>query len=326
MSVKNIVICCDGTMSKYGTKGENTNVVRLFERLVPDGGGQISYYDPGVGTYSSLRTPVGRLIQNGIESVVGYGVKGNVSEAYRYLMNHYGPGDKIFLFGFSRGAHTVRVLAGLIHKCGLLTKGSDNLIPHAVRVYYEKDNDEIATDFRNAFSRECKTHFIGVWDTVASVGWVWRNYFKDRKLNVDVSYGYQALAIDEKRSHFEPSIWDEIAIPEGQVIEQVWFPGFHGDVGGQKACRSISDIPLKWMAEHAETRGLKMRPGWSDDLHPDPGREIKESWKGVWWLTRPRKRTIRESERIHPSARQRQSILGCRYNPTNLPHDTADLA
>ena len=326
--MKNIVLCCDGTMGKFGTKAENTNVVRLFERLVPDGDDQISFYDPGVGTYSPLRTPVGRLIQNGIESVVGYGVKGNVSEAYRYLMNHYEPRDKIFLFGFSRGAHTVRVLAGLIYKCGLLTKGSDNLIPHAVRVYYENDNDQIATDFKSAFSRECKPYFIGVWDTVASVGWVCRNYFKDRKLNADVPYGYQALAIDEKRSHFVPSIWDETAIPVGQVIEQVWFPGFHADVGGQKACRSISDIPLKWRAEHAETRGLKMRPGWSDDLHlhTDPSGEIKESWKGFWWLTWPRKRTIHESAKVHLSARQRQSIPECGYSPTNLPNDARTVA
>ena len=321
--MKNIVICCDGTMGKYGTKAENTNVVRLFERLCPDGWDQISYYDPGVGTYSPLRTPLGRLLQNGIESVVGYGVKGNVAEAYKYLMNHYEHGDKIYLFGFSRGAHTVRVLAGLIHKCGLLTKGSDNLIPHAVLMYYEKDNDEIAADFRNTFSRACKPFFIGVWDTVASVGWVWRNYFKDRKLNADVSYGYQALAIDEKRSHFEPSIWDETAIPEGQVIEQVWFPGFHADVGGQKACLSISDIPLQWMAEHAEARGLKMRLGWLDDLTPDPAGEIKESRKGCWRLFRPRKRTIEGSANIHPSARQRQSVPRCRYNPTNLPPDPA---
>ena len=318
--MKNIVICCDGTMGKYGTKSENTNVVRLFERLIPDCRDQISYYDPGVGTYSPLRTPLGRLIQNWIESVVGYGVKGNVSEAYKYLMNHYEHGDKVYLFGFSRGAHTVRVLAGLIHKCGLLTKGSDNLIPHAVRVYYEKNNDEIAADFRRTFSRkDCKPYFIGVWDTVASVGWVWRNYFKDRKLNADVSYGYQALAIDEKRSHFEPSIWDEKVIPQGQAIEQVWFPGFHADVGGQKACRSISDIPLKWMAENAEAKGLKLLPSWSDDLIPDPAGEIKQSWKWFWCLILPRKRTIQESAKIHLSARERLSSPKCRYAPTNLP-------
>lgn len=318
--MKNIVICCDGTMGKYGTRGENTNVVRLFERLIPDGTEQVSYYDPGVGTYSPLRTPLGRLVQNGIESVVGYGVKGNVSEAYKYLMNHYEHGDRTYLFGFSRGAHTVRVLAGLIHKCGLLTKGSENLIPHAVRVYYEKNNDEIAADFTRTFSRKnCKPYFIGVWDTVASVGWVRRNYFKDRKLNADVSYGYQALAIDEKRSHFKPSIWNEKVIPQGQVIEQVWFPGFHADVGGQKACRFISDIPLKWMAENAEAKGLKLLPGWSDDLILDPAGEINQSWKWFWWLTIPRKRTIHESEKIHSSARERQANPGCRYNPTNLP-------
>ena len=211
--------------------------------------------------------------------------------------------------------------AGLIHKCGLLTKGSDNLIPHAVRVYYEKNNDEIAADFKQTFSRkDCKPYFIGVWDTVASVGWVWRNYFKDRKLNADVCYGYQALAIDEKRSHFEPSIWNEEVIPQGQVIEQVWFPGFHADIGGQKACRSISDIPLKWMTENAETKGLKLLPGWSDDLILDPAGEIKQSWKWFWWLTFPRKR---DDCSIREDSPQRQGALvesPMQVDaPTNLP-------
>ena len=161
--------------------------------------------------------------------------------------------------------------------------------------------------------------FIGVWDTVASVGWVWRNYFKDRNLNADVRYGYQALAIDEKRSHFEPSIWNENVISQGQVIEQVWFPGFHADVGGQKACRPISDIPLKWMAKNAEAKGLKFVPCWSDDLIRDPAGEIKQSWKWFWWLTLPRKRTITQSAKIHLSAKERLSSPKCRYAPTNLP-------
>ena len=239
---------------------------------------------------------------------------------YKYLMNHYEHGDQVYLFGFSRGAHTVRVLAGLIHKCGLLTKGSDNLIPHAVRVYYEKNNDETAADFKQTFSRKgCKPQFIGVWDTVASVGWIFRNYFKDNRLNPDVSHGYQALSIDEKRRLFKPSIWNEEDTYKDQVIEQVWFPGFHADVGGQKADRSISDIPLKWMAESAEAKGLKLRPDWSDDLTPDPTGQINQSCKWYWYITFPRKRTIPQSAKIHLSARERLSSPKCRYAPTNLP-------
>ena len=140
--MKNIVICCDGTGGRYESDAKNTNVVRLYQSLGKDGSRQISYYDPGVGTQSALRTGVGRWAQNALASVFGYKVKRNVLEAYRYLMDNYEPGDRVFLFGYSRGAHTVRVLANMLHKCGLLTKGSVNLIPDMARTYNAEGNDK----------------------------------------------------------------------------------------------------------------------------------------------------------------------------------------
>ena len=162
--MKNIVICCDGTRGKYEAEDKNTNVVRLFERLGKDGKGegdereQISYYDPGVGTYSPLNSELGRKVGNlavsaSGTSVTGVGVRGNVVEAYRYLMDCYGPGDEVYLFGYSRGAHTVRVLAGILHRCGLLTKGSENLIPYMTHVYDERKHNDIAAGFKGTFSR-----------------------------------------------------------------------------------------------------------------------------------------------------------------------------
>ena len=173
--MKNIVVCCDGTRGKYDTGDKNTNVVRLFESLGKDGERQISYYDPGIGTYSPLRSAIGRGVAKMLASVsglgkAGSGLNGNVKEAYKYLMESYEPEDKLYLFGYSRGAHTVRVLAGMLYKYGLLTKGSDNLIPYITRVYEDKGNDDTAAGFKSSFCRECKPHFIGVWDTVASVG------------------------------------------------------------------------------------------------------------------------------------------------------------
>ena len=243
--MKNIVICCDGTRGKYEAEQKNTNVVRLFERLGKDGKAQISYYDPGVGTYSRLRTSAGRWISKWVVSasgvgITGSGLQGNIEEAYKYLMGCYEPEDRVYLFGYSRGAHTVRVLVGMLHKCGLLTKGSDNLIPYMARIYNDKNNSGIASGFKGSFSRECKPHFIGVWDTVASVGWVGRKQFSNNELNHDVRYGYQAISIDERRYHFRVSEWDESNISEGQTIEQVWFPGCHGDIGGQGV--DMSDI------------------------------------------------------------------------------------
>ena len=189
-------------------------------------------------------------------------MKHKVAEAYKYLMDHYDPGalgepgDRVFLFGYSRGAHTVRDLAGLLDTCGLLTQGSDNLIPYAINLYYRKEagqDERVAYRFQNAFSRRCPVYFIGVWDTVASVGWLWwRRYFRNDRLNSNVKYAYQALAVDERRAHFRPSRWDEKQVSSEQTVEQVWFPGYHGDLGGKDADNHVSDAPLFWMLAAAE--------------------------------------------------------------------------
>ena len=328
MSVKNIVICCDGTRGKYDAEEKNTNVVRLFERLGPDGSHQVSYYDPGVGTHSSVWTWMGRWLSNLVVSATGVslfgaGVKGNVKQAYKYLMEHYEPGDRVFLFGYSRGAHTVRVLAAMLHKCGLLTRGSDNLIPYLVNIYNDENNDQIANGFKRSFSRVCKPHFVGVWDTVAMVGLLppFRRRFSNNRLNPDVAHACQALSIDEKRWHFQPSVWEENNLPGDQTIEQVWFAGCHADVGGQDLeSRGISDFPLVWMLEKARAEGLSLKDNWRDGLKPDHRGPIKWSWKWFWLLTlhRPEQRTIPKSANIHPSARKRQADPSCGYNPTNL--------
>ena len=317
--MKNIVVCCDGTRAEYGESNDNTNVVRLFERLGSDGEGQVSYYDPGVGTYSPLRGPIGRGLDKLAMAVSGSGVDTNVQEAYRYLMDNYQQGDRLYLFGYSRGAHTVRALAGMLHKCGLLTKGSHNLIPYAAKAYRGKD-DEIARSFKGSFSRECRPHLIGVWDTVAATGWLcWRKYFSNHRLNSDVTYGYQALSVDETRAHFQVARWDESEIPEGQMIEQVWFPGCHADVGGQKADRPVSDVSLEWMLRSAKSKGLVLRDDWREELQLGSLGEIKPSRRHVWLLLPMRRRHIPEGAKIHKSVFQRMEALGSRYRPPNLP-------
>ena len=317
---KNIVICCDGTRGKYTSVEGNTNVVRLFERLIPDGPAQISYYDPGAGTYSPMWTPVGQALAKGLESASGVGITGtgvrqNIVESYRYLMDYYEPGDQVFLFGYSRGAYTVRALAGMLHLCGLLTKGSYNLIPYMAEMYYH-GKEEVAQDFKDRCSRECPTYLIGVWDTVASVGYIRQKRFSNSVLKPDVRFGYQALAINERRYFFQPSIWDEEVSQEGQTIEQVWFAGCHGDVGGQDADRGISDIPLVWMLNRAENCGLKLRSSWQDDLNPDPLAKVRDSDTGFWRLG-AEDRPICEGANIHRSVLYRIESLGVR--PANLP-------
>ena len=318
---KNIVICCDGTLAKYESRDKNTNVVKLYETLAADGPEQISFYDPGVGTYSPLRNSLWRRLEAGIESISGSGVPGKVAEAYKYLMDHYEEGDTLFLFGYSWGAHTVRDLAGLVYSCGLLASGSDNLIPYAMDFYYRREskkNTDICVQFRHTFSRQCKVYFIGAWDTVASVGWLWwRRYFRNAVLNPDVTFAFQALAVDERGAHFRPSLWNEVKIPEGQVIEQVWFPGYHGGTGGQNADPWISDIPLFWMLTNAEQRGLKLTGTWQVGLNPEPvNGNTKRSDK---WACRllARSRRVPDDAKIH--RRVFDWLEGTDYKPPNLP-------
>ncbi len=211
-----------------------------------------------------------------------------------------------------------------MHKCGLLTKGSDNLIPYMTRIYDGKQNNNISAGFKSSFCRDCKPHFIGVWDTVASVGWVRRKQFSDNRLNGDVTYGYQALSIDERRYHFRVSQWDEDNIPEGQTIEQVWFSGSHADVGGQEADRRISDITLEWMLRHAKGRGLILSEDWQASLRPDPSGEIKRSDKHVWRVG-AKDRTISEGAKIHRSVFQRRATASNRYKPSNLPESFVEV-
>ena len=324
MIVKNIVICCDGTRGKYEAGDKNTNVVRLFERLGKDGERQMSYYDPGIGTYSPLRSGLGRWAAKLIASAsglgkAGSGLNGNIEEAYRYLMDCYEPEDRVYFFGYSRGAHTVRVLAGMLHKCGLLTRGSGNLMPYVSRIYNDKNNDNIADGFKDSFSRECKPRFIGVWDTVASVGLIRRKQFSNNRLNGDVAYGYQALSIDERRRHFRVSQWDETNISEGQTIEQVWFSGCHADVGGQDADRGLSDIALEWMLRHAEDVGLILREDWRTSLCPDPLGDIKRSDR-LFWRIGAKDRLVPEGSRFiraYCSARTALRTFPCRMWKSN---------
>ena len=321
--MKRIVVCCDGTRGKYDAPHKNTNVVRLFERLGPDGPDQISYYDPGVGTHSPLRNGTIGLLDKLVASASGMGITsegldGNVREAYRYLMACYEPEDQVYLFGYSRGAHTVRVLAGLLHKCGLLTRGSDNLVPYMNSIYRGKGNDHIADGFKRSFSRECRPHFLGVWDKVASIGWVRRKQFSNNRLNQDVAHGYQALALDERRHHFRASRWDETDLPASQTIEQVWFTGCHGDVGGQESDRRISDIALEWMLRHAKDKGLKLRPDRKETLNADPSGETRRSDKHIWRLG-AKDRRVPDGARIHRSVLQRAADPDNGYEPGNLP-------
>ena len=303
---KNIVVCCDGTGNEYGD--HNTNVVGAFEKIVRDRD-QIAYYDPGVGTFNFLGETVGKKVGTLMGTAFGYGLRQNLEDAYEYLMNRYQPDDKVYLLGFSRGAFTVRAFAGMIHKVGLLQKGSKNLIPYAIKTYLEGGDEEVAAGFKNAFSHECKPYYIGVWDTVGSLGyWLGRRFF-DATLNSDVAYGYHAVAIDEKRKKFPVSLWDEDKKIPQQTIEQVWFAGVHSDVGGWYDERGLSDIALLWMMQRAEAAGLRLREDWRQGLDPNPLGTMHESRSGAWKIWPKVRREIPDAALIHDSVIRRMAEM-----------------
>ncbi|MXP23386.1 DUF2235 domain-containing protein [Gordonia sp. HNM0687] len=262
---KRLIVCCDGTWNAFGQK-HPTNVVKLYEAIAgadDDGVIQDSVYVAGVGTKSWQKVRGGAL---------GLGLSKNVKKGYLELVEMYEPGDEIFLFGFSRGAYTARSIAGFIRNAGLLTRDNRGRLDEAFALYRDRDRSsapsrERAVEFRAQYSHEVPIRFIGVWDTVGSLGiplsgkvfeWINRRWaFHDTQLSSTVEAAYHALAIDEKRGPFKPTLWQaQPDAPDSQIIEQVWFSGVHCNVGGGYADSRISDIPLVWMMNRAREHGL----------------------------------------------------------------------
>jgi len=209
MMSKNIVVCCDGTGNEFGA--QNSNVIKLYKMLVCNES-QIAYYHPGVGTMGSRSalTGIGKWWTKVIGLAFGYGISDNVADAYEFLMRMFEPGDDVYVFGFSRGAYTARCLCGMLHALGLLTQGNEGLIPYAIRMIKKQPIDfHVAADFKKTFSRECKPHFVGVWDTVSSVGWVYnavRFPFTTVARNPDLAVIRHAVSIDKRRAFFRQNL------------------------------------------------------------------------------------------------------------------------
>lgn len=313
---RNIVYCCDGTANQ---KGEvNTNVVHLSRRI-PKHDHQVTAYEPGVGTFSPLGLPRENIIGTTLGKLFGYGLTANIENGYRFLMQHYREGDRVFLFGFSRGAYAVRALSGMLAQCGLLHPGQEGRVREATRLYTRQDNPEATADFARRHSRPCPVHFIGAWDTVGSLGYLYRNRrFFDTKLSSEVTHAAHALAIDERRPKFEPLLWDETRAEPHQTLKQLWFPGAHADVGGGYEQRQLAEIALQWMLERARAAGLDVPDDHQPDVPPDPTGPIHDPWNT--WTGRilrvlylgDRPREVPPGAPVHPAVRQRQKALGYR--------------
>lgn len=333
---RNLVVCLDGTRNEpeMGT----TNVVRAFDIAVKDKR-QLAYYDPGVGTMGarSATTRVGKSLTVLSGLVMGHGIKENLEEVYTWLMRNYGAGDRIFVFGFSRGAYTALALSGMLRAVGLLRPGADNLVPYALELYAQHGNDhptkEDDKEFFGRYSRfnetfgnpdfnpfAKKVYYLGIWDTVKSVGWFnWRAKYEEARWpftnNVlGVHYARHALAIHEKRWGYAPYRLDphEIDKRKGDLRE-MWFKGVHSDVGGVfEDDHRLSDIALHWVLEGAIEKGLRVDEAsyeghlgrkLGEPLAPDlaDGKIHHNQWfwaiPGLGW----RRRGVEVSDELHPS-------------------------
>ncbi len=282
---KNLVICCDGTGEEYGDN--NSNVVKIYS-VLENSARLVTYYHPGLGTLGSRFAPtkLGRFWSKVKGLAFGAGLMDNLTDAYVFLMNQYEEGDAIYLFGFSRGAYTVRALAAFLRMFGLMRKGNESLVPYAIRRFRKKirnkDAFKYAQGFKQTFSRECRPHFLGVWDTVSSVGWIYDPlHLPYTAHNPDVEVCRHAVSIDERRCQFRQNLW--MPAP-GQDSKQLWFAGTHCDIGGGlgSANSGLSDITLRWMLDEAVNAGLLATH--TLESAGDPCSPVHESLTGVWWL------------------------------------------
>ncbi|HWC45223.1 MAG TPA: DUF2235 domain-containing protein, partial [Casimicrobiaceae bacterium] len=300
---KRIVICADGTWNTPKTKkGEDTstNVWRMYELVkhrAADGTPQLKYYHAGVGT-------TGSKLDRIIDGASGRGLTANMKDCYDFLVRYYRPGDSIYLFGFSRGAYTARSLGGIIRNCGIVNPDKEKsktlsraeLLKRAYALYRNRDPDTLpvasrAVQFRADYAHpDFQIACIGVWDTVGALGIPvehalttpirWFNesvsQFHDVTLSSYVDCAFHALALNERREAFKPTLWVQQphAKAAGQVMEQVWFAGVHSDVGGGYAVseRGLANVTLRWMVNRvSDTCGLEL------DLMPLAKQEAQPS-------------------------------------------------
>ncbi|THU97213.1 hypothetical protein K435DRAFT_889731 [Dendrothele bispora CBS 962.96] len=295
---RNLVICIDGTANQFGMK--NTNVVELYSRLIKDDS-QLTYYDSGIGTYvkDSWTSPTywKQVLSHSIDMAIAWNFKRIVLSAYEWLSENYREGDRIFFFGFSRGAYQVRVLAGMIEKVGLLHKGNKNQIPFAYELYLAttetngtddpKDPEQLSKTFKHTLSqRNVKVHFVGAWDTVSSIGVVRGPSLPETTTGMKhVCHFRHALALDEQRVKFLPEYVNGDAGPAigDNDVKEVWFAGSHSDIGGGNTLNTKLNKfgpALRWMSYEAISCGLKME-AYRGEWVPI---ELKESLTPFWWF------------------------------------------
>jgi uncharacterized protein (DUF2235 family) len=333
--MKRLIVCCDGTWQKLSSPYP-TNVVKMAQAVkatAANGIPQIVYYHEGLGTGDSFDKVTG--------GAFGWGIDQAIQNAYRFLCLNYEPGDEIYLFGFSRGAYTVRSLAGLIHCSGLLSRQNIRRAPEAYEIYRDRHlNDKAAAtrDINDGIRREAPITLLGCWDTVGQLGvpsqipllpvdeWLNQRYqFHDCTLSHIIQNALHAVAIDEQRKVFNVTPMQRNKRNPQQVLRQVWFPGDHGCVGGgRETTRGLSDGALLWMIEQIKDLELGLEldlAAVEQGVQPNFSIPFDNSLKGIFTLTGQILREVVSDEGqplFHNSVVQRWQGGLPPYRPENL--------
>lgn len=362
---RSIVVCSDGTGNTFDSRV--TNVTRIVKTLVLDSPErQRVIYDQGVGTTArreqatraASESPALRILDapvagkaspvgwtaRGRGLLFGHGLKENIQQMYRAIAEELEPSDHLFLFGFSRGAFTVRALAGLLHRCRLPYPDSSDLDERFERswnLFQPMVADTEAVEALRRDHRPCPVHFLGVWDTVKSYGGLKPVILPHLRHNPDVAHVRHALALDERRAWFKPTTWgqldddrdgamtrvdpDDEAAYRGQDIGEVWFTGSHSDVGGGGAESAPSRIALRWMLAEAADVDPPLLPnddGWallrSDD--PPPPLSINPSWSFPWRALEQIPRSEIDNSGVYPVRVRHWGSDGVRDPSTSRRH------
>jgi uncharacterized protein (DUF2235 family) len=364
--VRHLIVCCDGTWNSAEQAHDGvptpTNV-RMFHNLLADeaqdGNPQVARYFSGVGVDSNR---MWRLYDGG----TGHGLSRNIMSAYLWLARTYRPGDAISVVGFSRGAYTVRSLAGMLTSCGLVSVPAPDGGPteawDIVRRVYEQGyvpgldhrdrgwrrGMDFHDDFRWPADHEGtqelgkKIEFLGVWDTVGALGVPdtlalldifderERYTFHDTRLNTGVRCARHALALDERRGPFSPTLWtgtDGKPVWSSPTVVQLWFPGVHSDVGGGYRETGLADGALRWMLDEARDHTPLAFDPQAEKIKGDPWCVLHNSCVGLYEQVSPVPRSTprvhADSTRVHESAVARSTTIPLRQDPYRRSRELA---
>jgi uncharacterized protein (DUF2235 family) len=346
---RRLIVCSDGTWQDLDNN-HPTNVVKMTQAILPigyDGLDQIIYYDEGVGSkQTNNRWTLLDLPDKYIGGALGAGIDHKIQDAYRFLCLNYQKGDEIFLFGFSRGAYTVRSLAGLIYNSGLPSREHVKKIPEAYELYRDRNpakepDGEDAINFRLRFGGQVPIKALCCWDTVAELGvpdllpginldskFNERYRFHDDKLNKTIEHAFHAVSIDESRREFYYTPM-HVDFDQATELSQVWFPGGHGCVGGgSEKDRGLSDGALDWMLKKVTALGLSVdRTHISYEnqygeivsgVHPDYSIPFEMAAHRLGKRLRDIPKTTNFSDEIDISVKERWKDPTCNYRPQNL--------